>query len=49
MEFLLASDGRMTAGFYFIAYVAIYMQSKSKMIEKKISHKTVISVICLFG
>jgi len=25
------------------------MQSKSKMIEKKISHKTVISVICLFG
>lgn len=49
VEFLLASDGRMTAGFYFIAYVAIYMQSKSKMIEKKISHKTVISVICLFG
>ena len=47
--FLLASDGRMTAGFYFISYVAIYMQSKSKMIEKKISHKTVISVICLFG
>ena len=48
IEFLLASDGRMTAGFYFIAYVAIYMQSKSKMVEKKISRKTVISVICLF-
>lgn len=47
--FLLASDGRMTAGFYFLAYVAIYMQSKSKMVDKNISNKTVISVICLFA
>lgn len=48
IAFLLASDGRMTAGFYFIAYIAIYMQSRSKMIGKKISWKTVICVVLLF-
>lgn len=48
VEYLLASDGRMTAGFYFISYVAIYMQSKSKLLGEKISYKTTAITICLF-
>lgn len=49
VAFLLASDGRMTAGFYFIAYIAIYMQSKSRMIGKNISCKTILYVISCVG
>lgn len=35
--YLLASDGRMTAGFYFIGYIIIYIQSKSRLVDNKIN------------
>jgi len=42
--FLLASDGRMTAGFYFITYAIIYTQCKSKTLGKRIESKTIIKI-----
>lgn len=48
IELLLASDGRMTAGFYFISYIAIYIQSKSKLLEKKINYRTITKIAILF-
>lgn len=43
--FLLASDGRMTAGFYFIGYLVIYVQCKSRLINQKLKFKDIIRII----
>lgn len=46
--FLLASDGRMSAGFYLLSFIAIYMQSRSVMIDKKIELKTIVKLGLMF-
>lgn len=48
IAYLLASDGRMTTGFYFIGYVIIFLQSKSKLISKRINFKDIIKVTLFF-
>lgn len=42
--FLLASDGRMTAGFYFITYAIVYMQCRRKTLGKRMETKTIIKI-----
>lgn len=44
-KFLLASDGRMTAGFYFIGYLVIFLQRKSRIINQKLKFKDIIKLI----
>lgn len=46
--YLLASDGRMTAGFYFIGYIIIYFKSKSRLIDYKINIRILIKVFLYF-